>query len=95
MDARHCDRHFKVWVGTCSARWLGRHVQFFVITSRQLYGRLGVRAWMYAALIFIPVSTPLRCKYTTSVDIEKRAIKKQVIRFESHASAVSLFESGE
>ena len=97
MDARRCDRHFKVWVGTCSTRWLGRHVQFFVITSRQLYGRLGVHAWMPVALIFIPVSvsTPLRCKNTTSVDIEKRAIKKLFTHVESHASAVSLLESGE
>ena len=36
-----------------------------------------------------------RCKYTTSVDIEKRAIKKLFTHAESHASAVSLFESGE
>ena len=36
-----------------------------------------------------------RCKYTTSVDIQKRAIKKLVTKVESHASAVSLLESGE
>ena len=39
-----------------------------------------------------------RCKYTTSVEIKKRAKKiekKLVTRYESHASAVSLPESGE
>ena len=36
-----------------------------------------------------------RCKYTTSVDIKKTRYKKLVIHVESHASAVSLFESGE
>ena len=39
-----------------------------------------------------------RCKYTTSVDIQKRAIKKKSKLFthvESHASAVSLLNSGE
>ena len=36
-----------------------------------------------------------RCKYTTSVDIKKRAIKKLFTHVESHASAVSLLESGE
>ena len=35
-----------------------------------------------------------RCKYTTSVDIQKRAILL-FTHVESHASAVSLFESGE
>ena len=35
-------------------------------------------------------------KYTTSVDIEKRATKKKLFtRVESHASALSLLESGE
>ena len=34
------------------------------------------------------------CKYTTSVDTQKHAIKKIVIYVESHASAVSLLESG-
>ena len=33
-----------------------------------------------------------RCKYTTSVDFQKRAIKKLVTHVESHASAVSLLE---
>ena len=36
-----------------------------------------------------------RCKYTTLVDIQKRAIKKLFTHVESHASAVSLLESGE
>ena len=37
-----------------------------------------------------------RCKYTTSVDIQKRAIRSYLhIYAESHASAVSLLESGE
>ena len=36
-----------------------------------------------------------RCKYTTSVDIQKRAIEKLVTRVESLASAVSPLESGE
>ena len=36
-----------------------------------------------------------RCKYTTSVDIQKACYKKLVIHVESHASAVSLLESGE
>ena len=37
-----------------------------------------------------------RCKYITSVDLQKRAIiEKLVIHVESHASAVSLPESGE
>ena len=45
-----------------------------------------------------------RCKYTTSVDIQKRAIKKKYIyiykrklftHVESHESALSLLESGE
>ena len=36
-----------------------------------------------------------RCKYTTSVDIQKRAIKKPFTHVESHASAVSLLESRE
>ena len=36
-----------------------------------------------------------RCKYTTLVDIQKRAIKKLVTHVESHASAVSLFKSRE
>ena len=37
-----------------------------------------------------------RCKNTTSVDIEKRAIKSySLIITESHTSAVSLLESGE
>ena len=36
-----------------------------------------------------------RCKYTTSVDIQKTRYKKLVTRVESHASAVSLIESGE
>ena len=35
-----------------------------------------------------------RFKYTTLLDIQKRA-KKLVTHVESHASAVSLFESGE
>ena len=37
----------------------------------------------------------LRCKYTTSVDIQKTRYKKLVTHIESHASAVSLLESGE
>ena len=36
-----------------------------------------------------------RCKYTTSVDIQKARYKKLVTHVESHASAVSLLESGE
>ena len=36
-----------------------------------------------------------RCKYTTLVDIQKRAKKKLFTHVESHASAVSLLESGE
>ena len=36
-----------------------------------------------------------RCKYTTSVEIQKTRYKKLVIHVESHASAVSLLESGE
>ena len=35
------------------------------------------------------------CKYTTSVDIHKRAIKKLVTHVKSHASAMSLLENGE
>ena len=34
-----------------------------------------------------------RCKYTTSVDIEKTRYKRPVSHVESHASAVSLLES--
>ena len=35
-----------------------------------------------------------RCNYTTSVDIQERAIKKKLFtHVESHASAVSLLES--
>ena len=34
-------------------------------------------------------------KYTTSVDIQKKRYKKLVAHVESHASAVSLLESGE
>ena len=41
----------------------------------------------------------VRCKYTTSIDIQKRTIYifflKLVTHVESHASAVSLLESGE
>ena len=36
-----------------------------------------------------------RCKYTTSVDVQKYAIKKLVTHVESHVSAESLFESRE
>ena len=36
-----------------------------------------------------------RCKYTASVDIQKTRYKKLVTHVESHASAVSLLESGE
>ena len=36
-----------------------------------------------------------RCKYTTSVDIQKTRYKKLVTHVESHASAASLLESGE
>ena len=36
-----------------------------------------------------------RCKYTTSVDIKKRAYKKLFTHVELHASAVSLLKSGE
>ena len=36
-----------------------------------------------------------RCKYTTSVDIQKTRYKKLFTHVESHASAVSLLESGE
>ena len=36
-----------------------------------------------------------RCKYTTSVDIKKTRYKKLFTHVESHASAVSLLESGE
>ena len=36
-----------------------------------------------------------RCNYTTSVDIQSRAIEKLVSRVKLHASAVSLLESGE
>ena len=36
-----------------------------------------------------------RCKYFTSVDIQKRANKKLFTHVESHASAMSLLESGE
>ena len=35
------------------------------------------------------------CKYTTSVDIEKHAKNNPVIHVESHASTMSLLESGE
>ena len=35
------------------------------------------------------------CKYTTSVDIQKRTVKKLVTHVESHASTVSLLESRE
>ena len=41
------------------------------------------------------VTIKQRCKYTTSVDIQKRAIKNLVTHAESHASAVSLLDSGE
>ena len=34
-------------------------------------------------------------KYTTSVDIQKRAIKKLVTHVESHASAMSLLKGAE
>ena len=34
-------------------------------------------------------------KYTTSMDIQKKRYKKLVTHVESHASAVSLLESGE
>ena len=36
-----------------------------------------------------------RCKYTTSVDIQKTCYKKIVTHVELHASTVSLLESGE
>ena len=36
-----------------------------------------------------------RCKYTTLVDIQKHTMKKLFTCVESHASAVSLLESGE
>ena len=36
-----------------------------------------------------------RCKHTTSVDIKKKRYKKLFTHVESHASAVSLLESGE
>ena len=36
-----------------------------------------------------------RCKYTTSVDIQKTRYKRLFTHTESHASAVSLLESGE
>ena len=36
-----------------------------------------------------------RCKYTTSVNIQKRHYKTLVTHVESHVSAVSLLESGE
>ena len=36
-----------------------------------------------------------RCRYTTSVDIQKRAIIKLVIHVELRVSVVSLLESGE
>ena len=36
-----------------------------------------------------------RCKYTTSVDIQKRTVKKLVTHVKSHASTVSLLESRE
>ena len=36
-----------------------------------------------------------RCKYTTSVDIQKKRYKKLLTPVESHASAVNLLESGE
>ena len=36
-----------------------------------------------------------RCKYNTSVDIQKPAIEKLVTHIESHASAVGLIENGE
>ena len=35
------------------------------------------------------------CKYTTSVDIQKRTIKKLVTHVELHASVVSQLDSGE
>ena len=35
-----------------------------------------------------------RCKYITSVDIQKTRCKKLVTHVESHASAVSLLQSG-
>ena len=36
------------------------------------------------------ITTKQLCKYTASVDIQKRAIKKPVTHLESHTSAVSL-----
>ena len=53
-------------------------------------------AWLYSVHRFVWHQPCQRCKYTTSVDIQKRAIKKKLfIHVESHASAVSLLNSGE
>ena len=41
------------------------------------------------------VTIQQHCIYTTSVDIQKTRYKKLVTHVESHASAVSLLESGE
>ena len=41
------------------------------------------------------VSCGKRCKYTTSMDTKKTRYKKLFTHVESHASAVSLLESGE
>ena len=36
------------------------------------------------------ITTTQRCEYTTSVEMQKRAIKKPVTHLESHTSAVSM-----
>ena len=48
-----------------------------------------------AAAVSRGTSKCQRCKHTTSVDIQKHAMKKLVTHAESPTSAVSLLESGE
>ena len=78
------------------------------VTAKQLYTlRMWLcmkwhGAWLYSVhrthqdcCSFLWHQPCQRCKYTTSVDIQKTHYKKLFTHVESHASTVSLFESGD
>ena len=60
-----------------------------------VYGGMVYTERVETAAVSCGTSHVSAVKYTTSVDIQKTRYKKLVTHAESHASAVSLLESGE
>ena len=92
--------------GRCSFGHGPSGSSYSVYTALFVFVCLFVCLFVFAGMPFISVDRPdgssflwhqpcQRCNYTTSVDTQKTRYKKLFTHVESHASAMSLLESGE